>query len=107
MEGGFREASHITKTADLEWNESNLLNLIVRRALNNKALITAYSADREAILKSVEQQKKFFYQLFAGQVEQGEKKRATFDWIVSRCADGRAKTAPREEQPERKGGGAR
>ena len=22
MEGGFREASHITKTADLEWNES-------------------------------------------------------------------------------------
>ena len=96
MEGGFREASHITKTADLEWNEFNLLNLIVRRALNNEALIKAYGADREAILKSVGQQGQFFYKLFPAQVEQGEKKRATFDWIVSRCADGRAKTAPRE-----------
>ena len=74
----------------------NLLNLIVRRALNNEALIKAYGADREAILKSVGQQGQFFYKLFPAQVEQGEKKRATFDWIVSRCADGRAKTAPRE-----------
>lgn len=96
MEGGFREASHITKMADLEWNESNLLNLIVRRALNNETLISEYKADREAILKSVDEQRAFFYKMFPAQVEQGEKKRATFDWIVSRCADGRARTAPRE-----------
>ena len=68
----------------------------MRRALNNEALIEAYGADREGILKSVEQQRLFFYRLFPSQVEQGEKKRATFDWIVSRCADGRARTAPRE-----------
>jgi len=78
MEGGFREASHITKTADLEWNESNLLNRIVRRALNNETLISEYGADREAILKNVDEQRHFFYKLFPAQVER-EKKRATFD----------------------------
>ncbi|SDF02058.1 hypothetical protein SAMN05216337_104276 [Bradyrhizobium brasilense] len=96
MEGGFREASHITRTADLEWNESNLLNLIVRRALNNQVLVKEYVTDREAILKSTDEQRAFFYRMFPAQVEQGEKKRETFDWIVSRCADGRGKTAPRE-----------
>jgi hypothetical protein len=96
MEGGFREASHITKIVDLDWNPPSLLNLIVRRAISNKVLLDDLMADGNEILNDVNAQKDFFYALFPDQVEQGEKKRATFDWIVSRCADGRAQTAPRE-----------
>jgi hypothetical protein len=37
-----------------------------------------------------------FYRFFPPQVEQGTKKRSTLDWMISRCADGSDKTAPRE-----------
>jgi hypothetical protein len=96
MDGGFREASHITRYVDLEWRQPALLNLIVRRLLNNPALVAEYKIDSESVLKSSEEQLKLFYQFFPAQVEQGTKKRATLDWIVSRCADGKDNTAPRE-----------
>jgi hypothetical protein len=96
MEGGFREASHITRIVDLEWTPPSLLNLIVRRAISNAALLNDLMVDADQILNDNNAQKDFFYRLFPDQVEQGEKKRATFDWVVSRCADGRGQTAPRE-----------
>jgi hypothetical protein len=37
-EGGFREASHVTRTVTISWSESALLNLLVRRLLNNPSL---------------------------------------------------------------------
>jgi hypothetical protein len=41
-------------------------------------------------------QEKLFDKFFPLQVEQGPQKSSTFKWIVTRCADGTGKTAPRE-----------
>lgn len=96
VEGGFREASHITRVAILDWEPSSLLNLIVRRLLSNDSLITEYTIDRALVLADFEEQQTIFYRFFPQQVEQGPKKRLTLDWMISRCADGTDKTAPRE-----------
>ena len=96
VEGGFREASHITKVAILDWEPPALLNLIVRRLLSNEALVTECQIDRAKVLSDFEQQQIVFYRFFPQQVEQGSKKRLTLDWMISRCADGTDKTAPRE-----------
>ena len=95
-EGGFREASHITKFTVIEWNQASLLNLIIRRLISNDSLVDAMNIDRELILNNFSQQRDLFYRVFPGQVEQGSRKPSTLDWIISRCADGFSKTAPRE-----------
>jgi hypothetical protein len=96
FQAGFREASHLNFYAILEWPPNALLNLLVRRLLSNKALLTEFGIDAEAVLESSESQEKLFTQLFPKQVEQGPQKSTTFKWMVSRCADGTKKTAPRE-----------
>ncbi len=96
VEGGFREASHITRVAILDWTPAALLNLIARRLVNNRALIEAFQIDKEAVLRDFDAQRALFYRFFPPQVEQGTKKRSTLDWLISRCADATDKTAPRE-----------
>jgi hypothetical protein len=96
VEGGFREASHITRVAILEWSSAALLNLIVRRLLSNDALIKEFQIDEDSVLSDFAAQEALFYRFFPAQVEQGTKKRSTLDWMISRCADGTDKTAPRE-----------
>jgi hypothetical protein len=96
FESGFREASHITKDITLTWSTSALLNLIIKRVLKNSSLIEAQGIDKDAVLRSFPAQSELFYKLFPLQVDQGAKKPSTLDWIVSRCADGTDKTAPRE-----------
>jgi hypothetical protein len=93
---GFREASHITKHVTLEWNPASLLNLVVRRLLKNELIIGEFKVDRAGVLRDFDAQREVFYRLFPRQVDQGTKKPPTFDWMVSRCADGSGKTAPRE-----------
>ena len=95
-EGGFREASHITKFAVLEWSQESLLNLVIRRMINNKELVEVLNIDREKILGDYNAQLELFYRLFPAQVDQGSRKPSTLDWMISRCADGTGKTAPRE-----------
>jgi hypothetical protein len=95
-EAGFREASHITKVATLEWKPASLLNLVVKRLLNNPILINEFQIDKKSVLRDFKAQSDLFYRLFPKQVEQGSRKSTTFDWIVSRCADATEKTAPRE-----------
>jgi hypothetical protein len=93
---GFREASHLIRYQTVEWNASTLLNLLVRRILNNDTLVSELHLDRSAILSDTEKQNQLFARLFPAQVEQGPQKAATFKWMVTRCADGTRKTAPRE-----------
>jgi hypothetical protein len=96
VEGGFREASHITKVAILDWTDGAILNLIIKRLLNNRVLLAEFWLDTQQILKSSKVQSATFERFFPPQVEQGSKKRTTFDWVISRCADATGKTAPRE-----------
>lgn len=94
--GGFREASHIARSMDIEWNRSSLLNLVIRRALYNADLIAFYSANSAEILSSTTEQESFFYKMCPDQVDIGPNKPKTFDWILGRTRDGFGKNAPRE-----------
>jgi hypothetical protein len=95
-DGGFREASHITRVAVLDWKPASLLNLIVKRFLNNDVLVGEFGIDAGSVLKDFQAQNVLFYRFFPKQVEQGTKKRTTLDWMISRCADATERTAPRE-----------
>ncbi len=93
---GFREASHITKTANITWNNRSLLNLIVSRALDNQAIVEKYGIKKDDILSDHEKQFEFYYQMFPKQVDIGERQSDTFEWILSRIRDGLNNTPPRE-----------
>lgn len=93
---GFREASHVTKSITITWDKKSLLNLVIRRALHNEAVRAFYDVDPAAVLASSEAQENLFYRIFPSQVDLGERKSNTLDWMLSRTADGTGQTAPRE-----------
>jgi len=93
---GFREASHITKYQNLSWSKDTLLNLLIRRVLDNEMLISEYNLDKETILASIEEQEALFYRLFPSQVDLGAKKPTSLDWALSRTRDGKGINTPRE-----------
>ena len=93
---GFREASHITRSLTISWNQQSLLNLIIRRLVHNESICTYYSIDKEDVLKNATLQSKFFYRVFPPQIDIGGNKPSTLDWMLSRTADGSKRTAPRE-----------
>lgn len=95
-EEGFREASHITSTVSIEWTKQTLLNLIIRRLLYNDAIITYYNVEREEVLSDVASQEKLFYRIFPDQVDLGEKRPKSLDWILTRTQDGTKENVPRE-----------
>ncbi len=93
---GFREASHITRTTNIEWSTNNLLNLIVVRSLENQEIIDSLGINPRDIKSDFDKQKDYYYTLFPYQVDIGEKQSDTFDWIISRVRDGLGYVAPRE-----------
>jgi len=95
-EGGFREASHITRQVIIQWDEASLMNLVIRRALHNKELFDFYGVDSTVVLTHAQKQQDLFYRIFPRQVDVGEKKSITFTWIINRVKDGTGKVAPRE-----------
>ena len=88
--------AHITRTTTIEWNNRNLLNLIVRRALKNKVILDKYNVNAQQILSDHEEQYNFYYKMFPKQVDIGERQSDTFDWVLSRIRDGLNLTPPRE-----------
>lgn len=93
---GFREASHITRSANIEWSEAGIVNLICKRLLSNQALVEYLSLNRDEIISDYEKQKELFYKIYPKQINAGSKKPDTVSWMVSRVADGTKKAAPRE-----------
>lgn len=94
--GGFREASHITRHMTIDWNRTSLLNLVVRRAIHNTVLQQYYGMTSAQVLASTDSQESFFYMMFLDQVDIGQKKPHTFDWVLGRTRDATGKNAPRE-----------
>jgi hypothetical protein len=94
-EPGFREASHITRQLELRWNDPSLLNLLVRRLLQNRKLLDYYAADSSSILSDSDQQRSFFAKLVPEQIDSGRNPK-TFEWMLGRIRDGSGKPAPRE-----------
>ena len=96
LDEGFREASHIARQLTISWDAPSLLNLVVRRALHNKAIRDYYTVASEDILNDASRQEEFFYRIFPEQVDLGSRKPDSFSWILDRTCDGTGKTAPRE-----------
>jgi hypothetical protein len=94
-EGGFREASHITRALTISWERQSLLNVVMRRTLRNAATCELYGVDAVKVLASVPEQEALLMRMFPSQVDLGRNP-ATFDWMLSRTQDGSTKTAPRE-----------
>lgn len=95
-DAGFREGSHLTKQATIEWDDRSLMNLVIRRALTNPAIVAHYDASLQEILGEFLRQKALFYRMFPEQVERGPRKSRTFDWMLSHTRDGSGMNAPRE-----------
>ncbi|WP_157958918.1 hypothetical protein [Salinicola sp. RZ23] len=96
VDEGFREASHITKTLTIGWDPAGLMNLVVRRFVNNEAVVSLYGLNVSDVLSDTENQTEVFYKAFPEQVDIGAKKSTSFDWILSRIVDGNRVYAPRE-----------
>lgn len=93
---GFREATHISRDITLKWEKGSLQNLVVRRLLNNPAIVGYYSVEKDDVLKDASAQEAFFNRVFPVQIERGEKQSSTMDWLIKRIADSRNEPAPRE-----------
>lgn len=96
VKDGFREASHITRTITLSWDQQSLLNLIVRRLASNQHLCQFYGLNKDKILASTDLQSEFFYRVFPQQIDVGVNKPKTLDWMITRTTDGSKQSAPRE-----------
>ena len=94
-EGGFTEASHITKAVHISWSSDSLLNLIVLRLLNNASFSEYLGVDTEAVKSDFSAQDELFYSIAPRQIDTG-KNPDTFDWIVSRTTDASGASVPRE-----------
>ncbi len=93
---GFAEASHITRTVTIKWDNESLMNLAVRRLLSNACIIDLIGDAPDEILKSIERQRDMFYKIYPQQIDSGPNKPDTFEWILGRTKDGAGVNAPRE-----------
>jgi hypothetical protein len=93
---GFREASHITRDVTIEWDEQSLLNLIVKRTLQNQVVRDKYGIKEDALPRTFVEQEHFFQLAFPMQIDLGERKSPTMGWILARTRDGTRVSAPRE-----------
>lgn len=93
--GGFTEASHITRSVHIKWNEEGLLNLVMLRLLSNKSFIEYAGVEPETIKADYKKQHDLFYTLVPRQIDTGNNP-DTFNWILSRTADSSGNSVPRE-----------
>jgi hypothetical protein len=63
-EGGFSEASHITRTVDIVWDAKGLLNLIIRRLLNNAEILEHYKINKGLVLSDFTSQEQLLKKVF-------------------------------------------
>lgn len=92
---GFREASHITRSLTIDWNEQSLRNLVLRRILKNEPISEFYEVSREYVFSSVEEQTKLIGRMFPDQIDAGRNPK-TFSWMIGRTTDGNKQPVPRE-----------
>lgn len=95
VDGGFREASHITRHLTIEWSQPSLLNLVVSRMLNSPTLLEYVNVDASEIRPKAALQREFFDSLVPDKIDVGNNP-ATFEWILGRVQDGTKTIAPRE-----------
>lgn len=91
--GGFREASHIIpKATELSWDRDGILDVIARRALNNKALVEFYMVDADAVKKNIAEKQSLVDRMLPREIENVP----TLDWILQNLVDGKGRYCPRD-----------
>src|SRR5262249_61448675 len=91
--GGFRETSHISSQMTISWDEASLLNLVIRRAIHNKALREFYAIDVEEVLADRGRQVELFYRIFPRRVHSRAQTRA-FEWRLQKTCYGHRRKSP-------------
>jgi hypothetical protein len=91
--GGFREASHISRSTTIRWHRVTLANLIARRLLHNRVIVEHYRLNPAAILSNSRLQIDLLNRIFPSTIDGSGK---PFDWMLSRLHDGTGQVAPRE-----------
>lgn len=95
IEGGFAEASHIVKTTSIYWSYESMVNLFVRRLLNNAAAVKFLGIEIEGVADDFDKQTQVLRRIFPDKVETGNNPE-TFRWMFNRIQDASGKSAPRE-----------
>lgn len=90
---GFREGSHVIRTETISWNRDTLLNLAVRRIVQNESLCRRFGIDGDEVLGDVTKQEQLFEELFE---PLGGSNQAVLDWALEAISDGHGRSAPRE-----------
>lgn len=90
IEGGFREASHITRSDTIKWGKISLFNLIMSRFENNPQLLKSLMIDET----SEERRNLLFAKIFPKKNSTGAD--FTFEWLVAKIRDGLDNASPRE-----------
>lgn len=96
----FVNKSHISdKCVELSWNENNLLEMLLRRALNTEKILeyvineTGLNNDELLLPINLEE---VFYTIFAKQVYKGRREATVIAWSLARITDGLGGKYPRE-----------
>jgi hypothetical protein len=90
----FVEGSHIDEET-IKWEPQGLMQLLLRRILQNPPIAEFYAVDPDEVFRSVQEQQHLIERIFPDQIDSGRHPK-TFDWMLSRTQDGSRKTAPRE-----------
>jgi len=90
----FREASHVVRDETITWKRDTLLNLAIRRILENDALLKRFGVEPKSVLASIESQEALFESLFEDGAAAGGGSR--LDWALEAIEDGRGQSSPRE-----------
>jgi hypothetical protein len=94
-ESGFTEASHITRTVDIKWDHNSLVNLVVKRLINNPEVVQHYGIGVTQMMSDFDEQQRLMGRIFPDQIDTGRNPK-TFGWIIARTQDASGESAPRE-----------
>ncbi len=95
-EGGFVNLTHVNaRRLRLRWSPEDLLELLTRRVLDNGAVLKMVGVDPSAVDSHEARLDLLEKQIFPSQVDPGQRKPTTWNWILSRIRDGQDIRPPR------------
>jgi hypothetical protein len=95
--GGFVNLTHVNaRRLHLSWSPEDLLDLLTRRVLDNSTVVEAVGLDDPSSIDNDEARLELLeHRIFRDQVDPGQRKPTTWNWILSRIRDGQDIRPPR------------
>ncbi len=94
--GHFPALTHIRSksSAPIRWELEDLLHLLIRRLLENKAILNLLHIE-ECAIQTTQDRRDVYYGLFPEKVDKGRAAEG-FKWVVDRITDGNGVATPRD-----------